>query len=426
MEFVALPLLLVLLALGVPVGIAILASSALALIAIGVVPLETLIQRLVAGVDFFPLLAIPFFILMGQLMNAGGITEVLVRFAKALVGHLRGGLAHVNIVTSIILAGMSGSAVADASASSSILIPAMERAGYPRKYAAAVTGASAIIGPIIPPSIPMVLFAAITGESVGKLFLGGAIPGLVMGAYLLLVSYLIARARGYRREERASLVELGRSFMLALPALLTPVIVLGGILGGIVSPTEAAAAASVYAFAVGTLVYRGLTLRALPRLLLDVALYSAVVLFIIAAASPYGWVLAWLEVPQQIVALFLGISESPLVILFIICGCLLVLGMVVESAAILILVTPTLMPLIAHLGIDPIHFGVVLVLTLMIGTLTPPVGVVLYAIMNVGRVSMEALSRELVPYFLALVAALVTIILLPDLVLFLPELVYAR
>lgn len=409
---------------GVPIGIAILCSSALAIFAMATVPIETLIQRLVAGVDFFPLLAIPFFILMGELMNVGGITAALVRFASALVGHVRGGLAHVDIVSSMIIAGMSGSAVADASASSSIMIPAMVRAGYSRPYAGAVIAASALVGPIIPPSIPMVLYASVSGESVGRLFLGGAIPGFIMGAYMLVTSYVIARRRGYRRESKASLVELGRSFAHAFPALVTPVIVLGGMFGGVFSPTEAAAVASVYAFCLGVFVYGGLRLSQLPRILRNVVLSNAIVLFIIAAASPYGWVLAWLEMPQRVVTLFLGLSEDPLVIMFIVCGCLLVLGTVVESAAILILVTPTLMPLVERLQIDPIHFGVVLVLTLMIGTVTPPVGVVMYAVMSIGHISMEALTKELLPYFVALAAALVTIILFPETVLYLPRLVF--
>lgn len=419
----ALILLLMLLffAVGMPVAFAIGVSSLVYMLVDGRIPLISIPQRMLNGADNFPLLAIPFFMLAGSLMDTGGVTRRLVDFSSALVGHITGGLAHVVIVANMIMAGMSGSAVADASATGSILIPSMRQKGYPADFAAAIVGAAATIGPIIPPSIPMVIFASIANVSTARLFVGGVIPGVLMGIYLMAVAYVVARRRGYGREPRRSLHEMGRAFLQAIPPLLAPVIIMGGILGGVFTPTEAAVVASVYAFALG-LWYRELRWRDLPRILGQVMVTSAVVLFIVAASSLMGWLLAIERVPQTLMSGFLAISTNPWVILGIINVFLLILGCLMDSIPILILLVPVLTPLIMKLGINPIHFGVVMVLNLMIGLLTPPVGMVMYVVCSMSGVTIKAFTRECWPMILALIAVLAMITYYPPLVVWLPNL----
>lgn len=419
-----LSLIFLLFVIGVPVGLALLAGSAAVLLSIGHLPLEMLAQRAISGIDFFPLLAIPFFILMAELMNRGGMTDSLIAFSNSLVGHMRGGIEQVNILSSIVMAGMSGSAVADASATTKIFCDASEKAGMSRTFSAAVTAASAIIGPIIPPSIPLILYGAITGDSVGRLFLGGAVPGMVIGLFLMIATSIIARRRGYPKGEWRGVGEIGRTTYRSLPALFAPVVILGGIFAGFFSPTEAAAFGCFYAMFTGTVIYRQLDLKKARSILLFVAAQSSVILFIIAAAAPYGWVLAWLQIPQSIASLIEPGQISATMLIVVIMAIVFVLGMFIESAPLMFLTTPALMPLVASFGIDPIHFGVVFVVTLMIGTVTPPVGVVLFAVMSAGGLKMEEVVRELLPYYVAALMALGVIIVFPDLVTWLPNLVF--
>lgn len=418
--------LLLLLALEFPVAFAMTGASAAYILAKGGIPLIVIAQRVTVGVDSFVLLAIPFFFLAGELMNRGGITQRLIALAQALVGGIRGGLGHVTIVTNMIMAGMSGSAVADATGTGTILIPAMERAGYPKTFSAALVGAASTIGPVIPPSIPFVIYGGITGVSVGRLFLGGVVPGLLMGLFMMAAVYLVAKRRGYRAEGWPSLRDAVRSIWRAIPVMLFPFIILGGIFSGIVTPTEAAVVAVVYAVTLATLFYRELSPTDLVRVLANVAANTAKITFIIASAGLYGWLLAREGAPQRLADLFLSISTEPWAILCMINVLLILLGCLMETTALLVILTPVLMDLITKVGIDPVHFGVVLTLNLMIGLLTPPVGMTLYVMVGVANVSVTEFTRECAVFMLALLVVLGLITYIPDLTTFLPNALMGR
>ena len=417
-------MLVVLMLLGLPIAVSMGLTAILSFLALGNTALLSMVpQRMYAGTTSFTLLAIPFFILAGNLMNTGGITQRLVRFAQCLVGHIRGGLGHVTVVTNMILAGMSGSAVADATGTGAVLIPAMERAGYPRKFSAALVGAASTIGPVIPPSIPFVIFGSMTGTSVGRLFLGGFVPGVLMGVFLMVTVAIIAGRRGYPRERRASLRELLVSTLQAAPAWGAPVIIIGGILAGLFTPTEAAAVASVYALVLGMLVYREITLADLPRILWETVRNTVQVMFIISAASVFGWVLIQQRIPTMIVEGLMALTGQRWVLLLIVNAILLILGCFMEGIAIMLLTIPVFMPLVARVGMDPVHFGVMMTLNLMIGLLTPPVGMCLYAVSSISQVPLWPLAKELWPYIVALLACLALITYIPGLVVWFPNLV---
>ncbi|MBP1779831.1 MAG: transporter permease [candidate division NC10 bacterium] len=394
MVVVLVGVLLLLLALEFPVAIAMTGASVAYLLLRGDIPLVVVAQRVTVGVDSFVLLAIPFFFLAGELMNRGGITQRLVNLAQALVGGIRGGLGHVTVVTNMIMAGMSGSAVADATGTGTVLIPAMERAGYPKTFSAALVGAASTIGPVIPPSIPFVIYGGITGVSVGRLFLGGVVPGVLMGIVLMAAVYLVAKRRGYRAEGWPTLSDAMTSIWRAIPVMLFPFIILGGIFSGIVTPTEAAVVAVVYAVLLSMLFYRELSPADLFRILAAVAGNTAKITFIIASAGLYGWLLAREGVPQKLTELFLSVSSEPWAILLMVNVLLLILGCLMETTALLVILTPVLMDLISKVGIDPVHFGVVLTLNLMIGLLTPPVGMTLYVMVSLTGVSVTDFTRE--------------------------------
>jgi C4-dicarboxylate transporter DctM subunit len=379
--------------------------------------------RMYSGTTSFTLLAIPFFILAGNLMNTGGMTQRLVHFAQCLVGHIRGGLGHVTVVTNMIMAGMSGSAVADATGTGVVLIPAMEKAGYPRAFSAALVGAASTIGPIIPPSIPFVIFGSITGTSVGRLFLGGFLPGLLMGLLLIITVAILSHRRGYRRERRVSRRELWISALQATPAWGAPIIIIGGILAGVFTPTEAAIAASMYALILGMLVYKEIAVGDLPRILWETIQSTVQVMFIISAAGIFGFLLVRQQVPTTLVEGLMALTVTPWVVLLIINVILLILGCFMEAIAIMLLTIPVFMPLIGRVGVDPVHFGVVLTLNLMIGLLTPPVGMCLYAVSSVSKVPLWTLARELWPYIVALAVCLGLVTYIPGLVLWIPNLV---
>ena len=399
-------------------------TSILTFVALGEPNLLSMVpQRMYAGTTGFPLLAIPFFILAGNLMNTGGMTQRLVRFAQCLIGHIRGGLGHVTVVTNMIMAGMSGSAVADATGTGSVLIPAMERAGYPRKFSAALVGAASTIGPVIPPSIPFVIFGSMTGTSVGRLFLGGFLPGVLMGIFLMVTVAIIAKRRGYPREQRATLRELFVSSVQAAPAWGAPMIIIGGILAGIFTPTEAAAVASLYALILGMLVYREIRVSDLPRILWETLRNTVQVMFIISAASVFGWLLIQQRIPTTIVEGLMALTGRRWVVLLIVNAILLMLGCFMEGIAIMLLTIPVFMPLVARVGVDPVHFGVMMTLNLMIGLLTPPVGMCLYAVSSISQVPLWPLARELWPYIVALTVCLILITYVPGLVLWVPNLI---
>jgi tripartite ATP-independent transporter DctM subunit len=380
-------------------------------------------QRLMAGADNFALLAVPFFVLAGNLMNTSGVTDRIYGFASAFFGHLRGGLGHVNVVGSIIFSGMSGSAVADAGGLGALEIKAMKDEGYPAEFAGALTAASCVVGPIIPPSIPLVLYAVIANVSIGRLFLGGILPGIVIGLSLMAYVWWVAGRRGFPRGRRFTWAERGRATARAILPLMTPVIIMGGMFGGIFTATEAAAVAALYALLLGTVVYRELGWRQLLQVFRESFNTTAVIAFIVCAATLFNWVLARERVPQEVAALLLGLSDDPVVMLLLINLLLFFLGMFMEALAIMVLTVPVLLPLIQALGIDPVHFGLVLTLNLMIGLLTPPMGIGLFVVSRVGNIPFARLARAVVPFYVPLFVALLLITLVPQITLFLPDLV---
>jgi len=407
---------------GSPLAVVLGLSSLLALVYQGTVPLSVVTQRMFVAVDSFALIAIPLFILAGEMMNTGGITARLVTFADRIVGHITGGLSHVTVVTNMIMAGISGSAAADAAATGSLLIPSMIKRGYSKAFAGAISAAASTIGPIIPPSIPMVVYGSIANVSIGRLFLGGLIPGVIMGFFLMGVAYVISKRRGYPREERSPLGEIVKSFLASFWAMLMPLIILGGILGGIFTPTEAAAVAVVYAYVVGAFVYRELKMSDLPRIFMNSAVSTAIVMLIIATANLLGWVLSYARIPEAMTDFFLSISSEPWVIFLLINIVLLILGCFMNPTAIIIVMVPFFMPLIEKVGINPIHFGLILTVNTAIGQLTPPVGVCMYISCGIAKITISEFTRECMIFILALVVVLLLITYLPGLVLFLPNL----
>ena len=410
--------------IGVPVGVALASSSAAFVIVSGQVPEMVVAHRMVNGVDSFPLLAVPFFILAGNLMNTAGITERIFGFARALVGWMPGGLGQVNIGASVIFAGMSGAAVADAGGLGAIEIKAMRDAGYDPGFAVGVTAASSTIGPIIPPSLPMVIYGVMAGASIGQLFAAGFLPGLAMAVALGLMVAWFSWRRGFPRDQAFALPRLWTSFRAAALSLLTPVIIVGGILFGVFTPTEAAIAACAYALVLGLVVYRTLTWRRFLRVSFDTIETTAVVLFIVAGASIFAWILTSNRVTEQFAALVLTVSETPWVVLLLINGILLVAGCFLETVAAITILVPVLLPIVVSVGVDPVHFGVVMVLNLMIGLLTPPIGMVLYVLSRVSGVPFERCVVATAPFLVPLVAVLMLVTFWPGFVLWLPTLAY--
>lgn len=391
-------------------------------IAVGPELLAIFVQRLYAGTTSFPLLAIPFFVLAGNLMNTGGMTHRIFNVAHLIVGRIRGGLGHVNVLASMLFAGMSGSAVADAAGLGVVEIKAMKEAGYTARFSATITAVSSTIGPIIPPSIPFVIYGSLANVSVGALFLAGIVPGVLMGLGLMLVIAFVAKRQNLPMgEARPPIGESMKIAGAAAPALAMPPLVLGGIFLGFVTPTEAAVVAAGYAFLLGRFWYGELSMRDLPDLLWESGRQTAQVMFIIAAAAPFGWVLIQQQIPNALLDALFSLSSEPWVILLIINAALLLLGMFIEGVAILIIAFPVLLPIIMKIGVDPVHFGVIIVLNLMIGLVTPPVGLCLYVVSSISRVSLTEISAELWPYLLALIAVLLLITFVPELSLWLPH-----
>jgi len=386
------------------------------------IPLSIIPQNFVYGVDSFPLLAVPLFMLAGELMEKGGVTDRLVRFSRAVVGHITGGLANVSVVANMIMAGMSGSSVADATATGSVLIPAMKKAKYPPEMAAAVIASSATIGPIIPPSIPFVLIGSMTGTSIGRLFLGGAVPGLVMGVMLLICTYFSARGRGMAKETEFKGKELLHSTRDAALALLMPAVVLGTMVFGIATPTEAAGMAVAYALFLGGVVYQELTLSSLLKVLKNSAVTTASITFTIAGASVIGWVATAEQLGPKLAQAFLSITDNPFLIMLIINLMVLLLGFPLEPIPLIMMLIPILHPTIKQLGIDPVYFSVVFTINIQLALITPPVGANLFVVTAISESSIMKVSGALIPYLLALLVALFIVILWPPVTLWLPKL----
>ncbi len=417
--------LVVLLALNVPVAYAMLGVSILYLVLRQDIPLIVVAQQVAAGTDKFLLLAIPFFFLAAELMSSGGVMQRLVDFARALVGHLRGGLGQMNVVASMFFAGVSGSAVADAAGPGKLEIEIMRRAGYPHGFSAAITAASATIGPIIPPSIPLVVYGSIANVSVGRLFLAGFVPGLLMGLFLMAAVWWLAGRRSFPRTEWVGGRALVRSTLQSVPVLMLPVIILGGIFSGVFTPTESAIVAAGYALVIG-LALGELKPRAVPGILVKVAADTSRIMLIVATASLYSWILAREGLPQQITAFFLGLGAEPWMFLALVNVLLLALGCFMEPLPIMVIVVPTLLPVVKALGIDLVHFGLVVTLNLMIGLITPPVGMVMFVVMHLTKLSLEAFTREVWPFLVALIVVLLVITYWPGLVTFVPNYFFGR
>jgi tripartite ATP-independent transporter DctM subunit len=411
-----------LLAAGLPVFLAMaLAVATYALVFAPVMPPLVVVQTFVQGLDNGAFTAIPYFFLAGTVMNAGGMSARLLRLARAVVGHFRGGLSHANVGANMVFAGVSGSAVADAAAVGSLMIPAMKRDGYGGAYAAAVTAAAATIGPIIPPSIPMVIFGLFTGASISKLFLGGIVPGLLMGAFLLVTTGLIARRRGFAATRWLGFGELGAAARDALFALLLPVLVIYGLVSGIATTSEIGALACVYAALVSVLIYRDLDWFGLWRTVVEAAIDAARVLIIMAVAGAFVWIIANIGAAKAIAAWLAQQGLGATAVLALIVVILLVLGCVLEPVTLLVVVVPMLVPAALAAGVDIVHLGVVAVLACTIGLVTPPVGILIYLTAAQAEVSAGAVVRELTPFLAALITLQFVLVLWPDLVLWLPR-----
>lgn len=412
------------LVLGLPVAIALAGSSAIFIIVNGSPPPMVVAHRMINGVDSFPLLAVPFFILAGNLMNTAGITERIFNFALALVGWMRGGLGHVNVGASVIFAGMSGAAVADAGGLGAIEIKAMRDAKYDVKFAVGITAASSTIGPIIPPSLPMVIYGVVSGASIGQLFVAGFIPGMLMAGSLMIMIAIIARRKGFGRDQPFYWSVLWSTFQRAFLSLMTPIIIVGGILSGAFTPTEAAVAACAWALFLGLIVYRTLTLPRFLRVSFDTIETTAVVLIVVGASAIFAWILTSNRVPEQFAIGLLAISDRPWVLLLLINLILLVVGCFMETVAAITIMVPVLLPIAITLGIDPVHFGVIMVLNLMLGLLTPPVGMVLYVLARVAKIPFEQCVVGTAPFLIPLVIVLLLVTFIPGITMWLPTLIY--
>ena len=411
-----------LLVVGVPISFALFGSSILYMI-INDLPVQMAAARLVSGPDSFPLLAIAFFVLAGSIMNSAGITKKIFSFAEHLVGHLTGGLGHANVLASIIFSGMSGSAAADVGGLGAIELQAMKEAGYDEDFSLAVTGGSSIIGPIIPPSIPAVVFGVASGVSIGRLFVAGFIPGLLMAVAMSILIYFQCKKSGYPKRKKASLKEIAIAYKASFFPLLTPVIIMGGIIGGIFTPTEAAIIAVFYALTLG-FAYRAITLKDLPRFLKETLETTIGILFIISSATLFAWVLTVSQFPQSFTASFLSLVSNKYVALILINILLLIVGCFMETTPAQMILVPILLPIVTALGVDPVHFGIIMILNLMIGLMTPPLGLVLFVLSSVSKVTIERLSRAVLPYIFVIGLVLILLTFVPEIVLFLPRIVY--
>jgi len=412
---------LVTLVLGVPVAFA-LAFASLAYILLAGVPLVVIPQKMYAGMDVFVLLCIPGFILAGNLMNQSGITRRIIALCNALVGHVRGGLGLANVGASMLFAGISGTAVSDTASIGAVMIPAMQDEGYELDFACAVTACSSTVGPIIPPSLPMIIAGTLTGLSVGKLFLAGAIPGILLGLGFMVSSWLISQHRKHPQQARQSIRQIALALRQSAWALGMPVIVLVGILGGFVTPTEASIGAVLYALLVGTIVFRSLTLRSIMRVTVNSATTTASLMVLVGFANLFSWILASEQVPQTIARALLDLTHNKYLMLLLINLLLLLVGTFMETIAALIILFPVLLKVAVTVGIDPLQFAVIAVLNLVIGLTTPPVGVCLFVAAGIGKISLGRLSRAVLPFLLVSLMVLLLVSYVPGISLWLPRL----
>lgn len=404
------------LTLGVPIAFALLASAVMLMFAMGTFDSQIVAQNLINGANNFSLMAIPFFVLAGELMNAGGISKRIVDFSMALVGHIRGGLGFVAIIASILFAGLSGSAVADTAALGAILIPMMIAKGYNVNTSTGIICASGIIAPVIPPSIPMILFGVTAGVSITDLFMGGIIPGIMMGVGLMIGWFFMSRKDTSELPPRKSAKEIWRAIQDASFALMLPVIIIGGLRGGVFTPTEAAVVAAFYALFVGLFIYRELKLEELYQVLIASAKTTSVVMFVAAAAMVSAWLITVANVPAEIAGYMGSLVESPLILMMVIMIFLLLIGLVMDLTPAILIFTPVLLPLVKMAGIDPVYFGIVMVINLCIGLITPPVGTVLYVGCGISKISLVELTKGIWPFLVVHVIVLLLLILFPEII----------
>jgi len=390
------------------------------------IPLSILPERMFSGIDSFVILCVPGFILAGNLMNVGGITDRIIHFCMALIGHVRGGLGLANVGSSMVFAGISGTAISDTVSIGSVMIPAMIKRGYDAEFSAAVTASSSTVGPIIPPSLPMVIAGTVTGLSVSRLFVAGIIPGLLLGFGLGIVSYLISVKRNHPKEDRLPFREVVRSFFSAFWAILMTLIILGGIMGGFFTPTEAAMIAVFYALIVGFFVYGELKLAALPKIVFDSAVTTASLMVLVGFANVFAWILTSEEIPLMVTQAMLSISSGPIGYIILVNILLIFVGMFMETIAALMILMPILLKPAIALGIDPIQFAIMCVLNLVIGLTTPPVGVCLFVASSIAKISVGRLSVALIPFIAVSFIVLLLVSFVPQVTLFLPNLVFNK
>jgi C4-dicarboxylate transporter, DctM subunit len=409
------------LVIGLPVAVTLGVSSMAYLLYEGM-PLVVIPQKMYAGMDSFVLLCIPGFILAGNLMNAGGITSRIVRLAQAMVGWMRGGLGLTNVAASMLFGGISGTAAADAASIGGMMIPGMKKAGYPADFSAAITAASSTVGPIIPPSVPMIIVGTLSGISVGKMFIAGALPGIMMGVAMMITAWIIARKKNFPKQEWQGFGELGSAFLGAFWAVAMTAFIVGGLLIGFATPTETAIVASVYAFVVGAFVYKGLKVRDVPRIVIDSAISAAAILALVGLANVFGWILVSERIPQTIASGVLSITDNKFLVILLINLVLLFVGMFMETIAALIILFAPLLALAVGVGVDPVHFAVFAVLNLMIGLTTPPVGVCLFICADIGRVSLWQVTKAIGPFILTNLIVLMLVSYVPFFSTWLPSL----
>lgn len=378
--------------------------------------------KLVDGIDSFALLAVPFFTLTGILMNSSGITVRIFSFAKTMVGHYTGGMGHVNILASLLFSGMSGSALADAGGLGQLEIKSMRDEGYDDDYSGGITAASCIIGPLVPPSIPLVIYGIVSDQSIAKLFLAGFVPGVLTAACLMVMAYILAKKRGYPRAPKATIKERWIAFKESFWALLTPIIIIGGIFSGYYTPTEASVIATVYSIFLGFFVYKELTMKKLFASVVEAMKICGVTVLMIMGVEFFGQVIAREQISIKVAQVFLSFSDNPLIMLFMINALLLFLGTFIEALALLVLLVPILVPIVVAAGIDPVFFGILVILNLMIGILTPPMGMALFVVSRVGKIPVHTITKGVIPFLIPLLITLIILTLSPDLVLFLPKL----
>ncbi|WP_194976769.1 TRAP transporter large permease [Aquiflexum lacus] len=414
---------LLLLLLGIPIAFS-LGLSAFVYILFSDLPLIVIPQKMYAGIDVFVLLSIPGFILAGNLMNASGITGRIIAFCNAILGHIRGGLGLANVGASMLFGGISGTAIADTASIGSVMIPAMEKEGYDTDFSCAVTATSSTIGPIIPPSLPMIIAATLTGLSVGKLFIAGIIPGLLLGMGLMLVTYIISVKRKYPKNKRVPFLTMAKSFYQAFWAIMMTLLILFGIIGGVFTPTEASIVAVIYAIVIGLLVYRELKVGMLPKIILESAKMTASLMVLVGFANLFAWIMTVEEIPQLIAESLLNLTQNKFMILLMINILLLFVGAFMETIAALLILFPVLLGVALHVGVDPIQFAMIMVVNLVIGLTTPPVGVCLFVASSIGKISLEKISRAGLPFLLVSLFVLLLVTYVPEISLFLPGLFY--